>query len=113
MDVKAEFKNGGCMLILTPSDEWEKKLLGAVAKGGETLSATITYRPAGHFSHGICEAVQVTLAAGRQNVEAAALTLRALDQRFRECAALGLSAEEAYDSGYQEATAEALAVGAA
>lgn len=39
--------------------------------------------------------------------------LRDLDARLRECMALGLSAAEAYDSFYQETTAEALAVGAA
>jgi hypothetical protein len=45
--------------------------------------------------------------------DAAIQALRDLDARLRECMALGLSAAEAYDSLYQEATAEALAVGAA
>lgn len=51
MDVKAEFKNGMCRLTITPSDEWEKKLLGAVAKGGVEMSARVIYMPDGHFSH--------------------------------------------------------------
>lgn len=45
--------------------------------------------------------------------DAAIAALRDLDARLRECMALGLSAAEAYDSGYQEATAAALAVVAA
>ena len=64
MDVKAEFKNGACRLHMAPSDEWEKKLLGAVAKGGETLSSVITYKSDGHFGYGKCEAVSVLLEAG-------------------------------------------------
>lgn len=34
--------------------------------------------------------------------------LRAIDARLRECARLGLTAAEAYDSFYQETAAEAL-----
>lgn len=64
MDIRAEFKNGACRLHLVPSDEWEKKLLGAVAKGGSTLSAVITYKPEGHFSYQKCEAVSILLEAG-------------------------------------------------
>jgi hypothetical protein len=64
MEVKAEFKNGACRLHLVPADEWEKLLLGAVAKGGETLSAVVTYKSEGHFTYGKCEAVHVLLEAG-------------------------------------------------
>ena len=64
MKVSAEFKNGMCRLLLTPDDEWEQKLLGAVAKGGDSLNAVVTYKPEGHFSYGKCSAVQVQLEAG-------------------------------------------------
>ena len=45
--------------------------------------------------------------------DAAAVALRGLDARLRECMALGLSAAEAYDSFYQAETATALGVCAA
>jgi hypothetical protein len=64
MDVSAEFKNGACKLWLTPEDDWEKKLLAAVAKGGESLSAVVTYVPDGHYTYGKAQAVQVVLEAG-------------------------------------------------
>lgn len=63
MKVSAEFLNGICRLTLTPDDEWEQKLLGAVAKGNDTLSALVTYKPEGHYTHGKCQAVQVQLEA--------------------------------------------------
>jgi len=64
MKVVAEFKNGMCRLFLTPEDQWEKLLLGAVAKGGEKMSALVTYKPAGHVSYGMAEEVQIQLEAG-------------------------------------------------
>ena len=64
MDVRAEFKNGMCRLHLTPDDEWEQKLLGAIAKGGVQLNATVSYKQEGHFSYGNASAVCVTLEAG-------------------------------------------------
>jgi len=66
MDLRAEFKNGGCKLYLTPSDDWEEKLLGAVAKGGNKLEAIVTYKPEGHFTHGQCKAVHILLQAGNE-----------------------------------------------
>lgn len=63
MKVSAEFQNGICRLTLTPADEWEQKLLGAVAKGSNALSAVVTYKPEGHYSYGKCEVVQVQLEA--------------------------------------------------
>lgn len=67
MKVAAEFQNGICRLVLTPADEWEQKLLGAVAKGSDTLSALVTYKPEGHFSYGKCHAVHIQLEAGETN----------------------------------------------
>jgi hypothetical protein len=64
MDIRAEFKNGMCRVYLVPSDEWEQKLLGAVAKEGETLSALVTYTPEGHHTYGKCKVVQIQLEAG-------------------------------------------------
>ena len=66
MKASAEFLNGMCRLLLTPEDEWEKKLLGAVAKGEDKLDALVTYKPDGHFSYGKCDAVQVLLSSGRK-----------------------------------------------
>ena len=63
MKVSAEFKDGVCKLSLTPDDPWEKKLLGAVAKGGTELGALVKYTPNGHFSYGECECVEVQLKA--------------------------------------------------
>ena len=64
MKVSAEFKNGMCKLLIKPDDEWEQKLLGAVAKGGDSLSALIKYEPEGHFSYGKAKAVAIQLEAG-------------------------------------------------
>ncbi len=69
MEVKAEFKNGACSLQLTPSDQWEKLLLGSVAKGEQALSAVVTYESDGHFSYGRCEAVHVLLEAGSAGMD--------------------------------------------
>lgn len=63
MKVSAEFQNGMCQLTLTPADEWEQKLLGAVAKGNQTLSARVTYKSEGHMSYGKCAVVQIQLEA--------------------------------------------------
>ena len=63
MKAKLEFNNGECQLIITPCDEWEQKMLGAVAKGGDKLDALVTYKPDGHFSYGKCSAVNVRLVA--------------------------------------------------
>ena len=63
MKISAEFQNGICRLALTPVDEWEQKLLGAVAKGADSLSAIVTYKPEGHFTYGKCQAVQILLEA--------------------------------------------------
>ena len=80
------------------------------------LPMTLDARDAGPYANGYKQghkdarhaAAEVALAG-----DAAIAALRDLEARLRECMALGLSAAEAYDSGYQEATAEALAVGAA
>ena len=64
MKVSAEFKNGMCKLHMTPEDEWEEKLIGAVAKGSETLSALVRYEPQGHFTYGKAKAVAIQLEAG-------------------------------------------------
>ena len=67
MDVKAEFKNGGCKLYLMPEDDWEKKLLAAVAKGGESLSAVVTYKQKSSYDYGRYEetdVVEILLEAG-------------------------------------------------
>lgn len=67
MKVSAEFKDGVCKILLTPDDEWEQKLLGAVAKGGEKLDAIVKYKAEGHFSYGKCAAVGIELGAGVRN----------------------------------------------
>lgn len=64
MKIAAEFKNGMCQLLLTPEDEWEKQLVGAVAKGGKTLDGLVTYKSEGHHSYGKCEAIRIQLEAG-------------------------------------------------
>lgn len=63
MKVSVEFKNGMCRLLLTPDDEWEQHLVGAVAKGGEKLEALVTYKTEGHFTHAKCKAVTIQLEA--------------------------------------------------
>ena len=54
MKIKAEFQNGMCKLLLTPEDEWEKKLIGSIAKGGKTLNGIVKYTPEVHFTYGKC-----------------------------------------------------------
>lgn len=63
MQIKASFENGVCYLTMTPEDKWEKKLLGAIAKGGKELLAKVEYTPEGHFSYGNCEAVHIEVQA--------------------------------------------------
>jgi hypothetical protein len=64
MKVSAEFQNGMCELCIVPEDEWERKLLGAVAKGGDKLWASVTYESKGHYTYGECSAARVLLSAG-------------------------------------------------
>ena len=47
MKISAEFKNGMCKLVLLPEDDWEQTLVGAIAKGGDNLCATVNYEPEG------------------------------------------------------------------
>jgi len=63
MNMKLEFQNGAARLVITPCDEWEQKMLGAVAKGGEKLDAFVAYKSNGHFSYGKFDSVSVTLSA--------------------------------------------------
>jgi len=63
MQIKAEFANGSCRLILTPEDAWEQHLLGAIAKGGEALDGLVEYEPEWHYSYGKCKAVKILLGA--------------------------------------------------
>jgi hypothetical protein len=65
MNISAEFKHGMCQVTISPSDDWERKLLGAIAKGGNTLSAQVEYKFDGHFSHGDCEVVHILLCAAK------------------------------------------------
>ena len=66
MKLSAEFQNGTCRLLITTEDEWEQKLLGAVAKGGDKLDALVEYKSEGHFTNYKCAAVHVLLDAGRK-----------------------------------------------
>lgn len=61
MKISAEFVDGNCKLVLRPEGEWEQKLLGAVAKNGAGLTASVQYKTDGHYSNGKCSAVSVTL----------------------------------------------------
>ena len=64
MKLSAEFKNGMCKLFLKTEDEWEQKLLGAVAKGSDKLNADVAYKYEGHFSLCKGKVVEIILAAG-------------------------------------------------
>lgn len=63
MKLSLEFKNQKAKVIIFPEDEWEEKLLGAVAKGGESLEAIVKYEPQGHYSYGKCKVVSIELNA--------------------------------------------------
>lgn len=65
MKSKIEFINGVCMFVMEPEDDWEKYLLGAVAKGGQSLSAMVEYKPDGHFSYYKAAVVKVMLEAAK------------------------------------------------
>lgn len=65
MKMSAEFKNGMCKLTLVPEDDWEKLLIGAIAKGGEKLDGLVTYKPDGHFSYGKCDVLSIQLEAAK------------------------------------------------
>lgn len=69
MKLTAEFKNEICILSLTADDEWEEKLLGAIAKGGDELVAIVEYRSKGHFSYGKGKAIKVVLSATPKHLE--------------------------------------------
>jgi hypothetical protein len=61
MKVSAEFSDGACTLLIRPSDEWEERLLGAIAKGGVTLDGQVNYEPVGHYTNGRAKVVAVKL----------------------------------------------------
>lgn len=61
MNLQIAFANGKCVVQIAPTDEWEKKLLGAVAKGGTTLDASVHYTSNGHFSYGKCDLLRIEL----------------------------------------------------
>lgn len=63
MHTRIVIEDGKATLELRPEDEWEQKLIGAIAKGGESLSAAIKYEPDGHYTYGKCKAVRIELAA--------------------------------------------------
>ena len=63
MKVKAEFEGEACVATLTPENEWEQRLLGAVARGGTSLDGTAIYKPDGHYTYGKAACVQVRLVA--------------------------------------------------
>lgn len=68
MKTKLVFENGQCSFHLIPENEWEQKLLGAVANGGDSLSASVKYKTEGHFTYGKCSAVEVVLIATEQDL---------------------------------------------
>lgn len=63
MKVSLEFQNGACKAKLITEDDWEQLLLGAIAKGGGTLSCKVDYESSGHVSYGKCKAVSLFLEA--------------------------------------------------
>lgn len=68
MRLVAVFQDMECKLLIDDLDKWEGKLLGAIAKGGEELMATVKYSTQGHFSNGNCQSVSITLSAKNQQV---------------------------------------------
>ena len=66
MHMKLEFENGEAKLTITPSDEWERKMLCAVAKGGDALEAEAYYKSEGHLSYGECKCVALKIRAPAQ-----------------------------------------------
>lgn len=64
MKVSATFQNGMCKVVLVTEDEWEQKLLSAVAKGGR-LEANVDYDKANRFSTDQRDVVSVTLLPAR------------------------------------------------
>ena len=69
MKTELIFKNQFCKLVITPEDDWEKKLLGAVAKEGNALDAEVTYSAKKHFSYGECESVEILLCAKETEIK--------------------------------------------
>ncbi len=64
MNIKAEFADGTCRLVLTCVDLWEQTLMGAVAKGGYHLTGTVRYEATPPFyPQGTCKAVHILLEA--------------------------------------------------
>jgi len=57
--------DGKATVRLIPEDEWERKLLGAVAKGGELLEANVAYTAEGHFTHEKRKLISIELSAPR------------------------------------------------
>lgn len=66
MKLKVEFQNEMAKLTMTPEDEWEQKMLGAVSKGNPSLNVKIEYDSEGHYTYGKCKAVRVLLFSGEQ-----------------------------------------------
>ena len=57
------FENGKASVRLIPEDEWERKLLGAVAKGGKLLDANVAYTEENYFAHEECKLINIELSA--------------------------------------------------
>lgn len=63
MRVKVEINDGQLSVQLIPADEWEQLLIGALAKGGQHLEATVSMEWEGHYSYRKTKVAQVTLRA--------------------------------------------------
>ena len=63
MRTTVTFENGKASVRIVPEDEWERKLLGAIAKGGDRLDANVLYTAEGHFSHEKCKLISIELSA--------------------------------------------------
>lgn len=67
MEIIAKFINEECEVSLIPDTEWEQKLLGAIAKGGNKLQARVDYKSEGHVSYGKCAVTNITLTQEQDN----------------------------------------------
>lgn len=69
MKVSAIFQDGSCRLELVPENQWDKRLLGAVAGQTGVLVAQPETRHEGHFSYQTAEVVRVTIQSSAVYVE--------------------------------------------
>lgn len=66
MKTTVVFENNEARVVLSPDNEWEQKLLGAVVAGATKVEGEVTYVYEGHPSYGKAKLVTVALRSAKE-----------------------------------------------